>query len=235
MKFTIIEPPLPSFSWYRGLRSFGSKKTILRQMEYDRIKRISLEGRVLDFGGGRTAEYSSLLKGASEISSVNISDEFQPTHTVMPGEPLPFDDETFNAVVTFSTLEHVHDDLGALAEITRVLAPLGSLHVIVPFIYPVHGHPDDFNRHTPSWWQHALAHAGYREACLTPLIFGRTTASRLIRGRGPTGLRPLTDFVAATRDILLAKLLFAGSTTYTGRQGERIWASSPAWYIAATK
>ncbi len=235
MQFKLIDPPLPSYGWYRRLRRFGAKKTILRQMEYDLLSGVALSGRVLDFGGGQRAEYLSLFKGSADIQSVNIDAEFDPTHIVAPGDPLPFDDGSFDEIITFNTLEHVYDDHAALAELTRVLKLGGTLHIIVPFLYPVHGHPDDFNRHTPSWWEMTLRRLGYTDARLLPLIFGRSTASRLIRGRGGVLFRPLTEFLAASRDIALGKLLFMGKTHYVGRRGARVWASAPAWYIRATR
>jgi SAM-dependent methyltransferase len=235
MKFQLMNPPLPSFARLKRLRRFGAGRTILRQLEYDLISGLSLSGHWLDFGGGQRADYLDLLGSEAELFSVNIDEEFQPTHIVAPGAPLPFDDGQFDGVITFNTLEHVYDDRAALAELTRVLKPGGTIHIVVPFMYPVHGHPDDFNRHTPSWWQRSLAELGYREARILPLTFGRTTAARLIRGRGGAVLRPLTDWLAALRDIVLARLLFAGKSRYEGRRGARVWASAPGLYITATK
>lgn len=235
MDFTLIDPPLPSYAWLRRLRGFGAHKTILRQMEYDLVSSLVLSGRVLDFGGGRRAEYLPLLKGADEVLSVNIDREFDPTHVVAPGDPLPFDDASFDGVVTFNTLEHVYDDRAALAELTRVLRPGGTLRVIVPFIYPVHGHPDDYNRHTPSWWGETLRRQGYSRAEVLPIVFGRSTAARLVRGRGDGAVRRLADWLAASRDIALARIQFPGATRYEGRRGARVWASTPGLFITAVK
>jgi SAM-dependent methyltransferase len=45
---------------------------------------------------------------------------------------LPFDDGTFDAVVSFETLEHLSDQEGLLAEFRRVLGPAGWLLVSTP-------------------------------------------------------------------------------------------------------
>lgn len=235
MDFKLIDPPLPSFDWLRRLMRFGKNKSILRQMEYDLVSGMTLSGRVLDFGGGQRAEYLPYLKGNAEISSVNIDAEFDPTHIVAPGNPLPFEADAFDQIITFNTLEHVYDDHGALAELTRVLKPGGTLHIIVPFLYPVHGHPDDYNRHTPSWWGESMRRLGYSRTEVLPIIFGRTTAAQIIRGRGQAALRPLLLWLAALRDILLARALFIGKTHYSGRRGARVWASAPGLYIMAVK
>jgi SAM-dependent methyltransferase len=235
MDFTLIDPPLPSYALFRRLRSFGAKRTILRQMEYDIVSGMSLSGRVLDFGGGRRAEYLKYLNGDAEILSVNIDAEFDPTHIVAPGDPLPFDDAGFDQVITLNTLEHVYDDHGALAELARVLKPGGTLTIIVPFMYPVHGHPDDYNRHTPSWWGETLRRLGFSKASVLPIIFGRATAAQIVGGRGGLLGRRLSVWLAASRDILMARALFAGKTTYSGRRGAKVWASAPGLMITATR
>jgi len=235
MDFTLIDPPLPSYAWLRRLRRFGAHKTILRQMEYDLVGQLTLSGRVLDFGGGRRADYMPLLNTDAEIFSVNIDAEFDPTHIVAPGEPLPFDDASFDEVITFNTLEHVYDDRAALAELARVLKPGGKMCIIVPFLYPVHGHPDDYNRHTPSWWGKTLRGLGFGSADILPIVFGRTTAAQIVGGRGGAVVRPLKLWLAASRDILLARLLFWGKTHYSGRRGARVWASASGLYITAVK
>jgi SAM-dependent methyltransferase len=49
---------------------------------------------------------------------------------------LPFVDGAFDAVVTSEVLEHIPDDTGALAELTRVLRPGGVLAATVPTWLP---------------------------------------------------------------------------------------------------
>ena len=49
---------------------------------------------------------------------------------------LPFADGTFDGVVASEVLEHVQDDVGALAELVRVLRPGGALAVTVPSWLP---------------------------------------------------------------------------------------------------
>jgi SAM-dependent methyltransferase len=49
---------------------------------------------------------------------------------------LPFDDNTFDCVVTSEVLEHIQDDVSAISELVRVLKPGGSLGVTVPTMWP---------------------------------------------------------------------------------------------------
>jgi len=49
---------------------------------------------------------------------------------------LPFSDGTFDRVVTSEVLEHIQDDVAAIAELTRVLRPGGVLAATVPAWLP---------------------------------------------------------------------------------------------------
>ncbi|NQV96654.1 MAG: methyltransferase domain-containing protein [Acidimicrobiaceae bacterium] len=49
---------------------------------------------------------------------------------------LPFNDATFDCIVTSEVLEHIDDDMSALREIVRVLRPGGTLAATVPSWFP---------------------------------------------------------------------------------------------------
>ena len=49
---------------------------------------------------------------------------------------LPFADDTFDCVVTSEVLEHIQNDVAAIAELHRVLKPGGTLGVTVPTWWP---------------------------------------------------------------------------------------------------
>jgi SAM-dependent methyltransferase len=65
-------------------------------------------------------------------------------------EDLQFPDDSFNAAVCWSVLEHVPHPQKAISELHRVLRPKGLIWVQLPFLYPYHPDPSDFWRVTPS-------------------------------------------------------------------------------------
>ena len=65
-------------------------------------------------------------------------------------EDLQFPDNSFNAVVCWSVLEHVPHPQRAIAEMHRVLKPNGQIWVQLPFLFPYHADPHDFWRVTPN-------------------------------------------------------------------------------------
>ena len=49
---------------------------------------------------------------------------------------LPFDDASFDRVITSEVLEHIQDDVSAISELVRVLRPGGTFACTVPTWYP---------------------------------------------------------------------------------------------------
>ena len=64
-------------------------------------------------------------------------------------EALPFHPGIFQRVECDAVLEHVERPELVMREITRVLAPGGFAHIVVPFCHPFHEYPRDFRRFTP--------------------------------------------------------------------------------------
>ena len=74
---------------------------------------------------------------------------------------LPFGDATFQTIILLEVLEHVaHPDL-VLREAQRVLAPGGTLLMSMPFLYPLHDAPHDYQRYTAPGMAFALRQAGF--------------------------------------------------------------------------
>ncbi|MFZ5656945.1 MAG: class I SAM-dependent methyltransferase [Pseudomonadota bacterium] len=73
---------------------------------------------------------------------------------------LPLKGGCIDAVLLLEVLEHLPDPERALAEIVRVLRPGGILILSVPFLYPVHDAPFDYQRYTEYGLRSALARAG---------------------------------------------------------------------------
>ena len=63
-------------------------------------------------------------------------------------ERLPFRGDLFQRVECDAVLEHVRRPEQVMAEIERVLAPGGYLHVVTPFCHPIHEYPRDYRRYT---------------------------------------------------------------------------------------
>jgi SAM-dependent methyltransferase len=75
---------------------------------------------------------------------------------------LPLPDACIDVVVMLEVLEHLFLPGKALHEIARVLRPGGRLLLSVPFLYPVHDAPFDFQRYTVHGLTRELEFSGLR-------------------------------------------------------------------------
>lgn len=74
---------------------------------------------------------------------------------------LPLLEASFDAVVCLEVLEHVRYPRAALDEFSRVLKPGGMLVFSMPFLYPIHDAPYDFQRLTEYGLRRDLDLAGF--------------------------------------------------------------------------
>ncbi|SEF99913.1 class I SAM-dependent methyltransferase [Jhaorihella thermophila] len=233
MEYRFERPPLPSFARWRDLHRRFPGNSLLRMMEYEAIARVRMTGRVLDIGGGANARYREHLSAGIEYHSVNIDPKIEPTWLIRPGDPLPAEDESFDWVVSFNTLEHIFDPRPTLTETFRVLKSGGTMVIAVPWMFRIHAHPDDYNRLTPSWWREAFQQTGFTSASVLPLVWGRNSTAFSISGSGLMP-RQLAAYWAHVKDTLYAKLRFP-SGVYDGRRGDSICGVSMGWFMTARK
>ena len=74
---------------------------------------------------------------------------------------LPLIEGSIDAVVCLEVLEHVRHPQAALAEFARVLKPGGTMLFSMPFLYPIHDAPHDFQRLTQYGLHRDLDLAGF--------------------------------------------------------------------------
>jgi len=235
LNYSYVIPRLPNLSRWRKIYSRHKDLSCLRALEYEKIAELNLSGTILDVGGGDNSLYRRLLPEGIDYHSLNIDPDIKPTFLVEPGKSFPIDDGTYQACLCFNTLEHVYDSKFLLDEIYRALKPGSVVYITVPFIFRIHGHPDDYFRATPSWWRETLHRTGFSKAELQPLIWGRYTSAGSIRGY--SGLLGRARFhLAHLMDILYARIAFSpADQRYSGRRGDRISAVALGYFITAWK
>ncbi|MBB3353302.1 methyltransferase domain-containing protein [Rhizobium lentis] len=204
---------IPTFRRLLHMLKRAGTISTLRCLEYERLKFLGLEGLVLDFGGGSRTNYSQHVKewikpGAPfEYESANIDPSTEPTYLVEPDGPLPCADHRYDAVVSFNTFEHVYQGKETLIKLQRVLKKSGRLHFIVPFIFRVHGHPSDYIRGTPAYWQTLLDECGFTLISTTALLWGPYSTACSVTGL-PGPFKRTRTRIALTIDYLLARWKF---------------------------
>ncbi|MBL8080158.1 MAG: glycosyltransferase [Anaerolineales bacterium] len=151
----ITLPPLRP-TWKRWWKQSSTQFSVLRGLEYESIDGLTLYGRTLDIGGGKKSSYLQKIIFRGEVESVNIDRNIQPTFIADLNNPLPIKNAAYDNFVSLNTFEHIFQDRAVIREAIRVLKPGGYFHIIVPFLYKVHGSPYDFHRHPEYWWSDYL-------------------------------------------------------------------------------
>lgn len=128
--------------------------------------RAHARGRVLDVGCADRWIESALAPDASYIGldyPATGRDLYHANPTVYADAArLPFIDASFDTVVMLEVLEHVELPQAALSEASRVLRPGGRLLLTMPFLYPMHDEPHDYQRYTTHGLKREIHSAGLR-------------------------------------------------------------------------
>lgn len=100
-----------------------------------------VRGALLDVGCGRGYGFELLRSASTSLTGVDLSRPFlsearegypMASFAQSTGERLPFRDATFDTIVSFEVIEHLHDDAGFLDELTRLLRPGGLIALSTP-------------------------------------------------------------------------------------------------------
>lgn len=142
-----------------------------------------ITGKVLDFGCG-SKPYEALFTGADSYVGVDIevSGHDHLTSKVdyfYNGVRLPFDDESFDSIVSFEVFEHVQNLEAMVAELHRVAKPGATFLVTTPFLFPEHEIPYDFRRLSRYGLESILTNNGFEIVEIVP-----TTGSILALAQG---------------------------------------------------
>lgn len=123
-----------------------------------------ISGRVLDIGAAdRWIE--SRLPPSAEYLALDYPSTGRGLYGSRPdvfadGACLPFVDESLDGVLCLEVLEHVPEPESVLQEIARVLKPGGRAWITMPFLYPLHDAPFDFQRFTEYGLRRSMQRAG---------------------------------------------------------------------------
>ena len=97
----------------------------------------SMDGLVLDCGAGKRSEYYENVVNLEIIP-------YDTTDVLGVGEELPFQDNSFDAVLSLNVLEHVKDPFKCAVEISRVMKPNAKLYCVVAFLQSLHAFPHHY-------------------------------------------------------------------------------------------
>lgn len=140
------------------------------------------EARILDAGCGSGRNMIELARRGT-VTGVELSEtsvelaRARGVGEVVAGSVLemPFSDDSFDLAVSFDVIEHLADDLAALRELRRTVAPGGALVITVPAYQWLWSSHDVINHHHRRYTRGSLQRvaelAGWRQARTTYFNF----------------------------------------------------------------
>lgn len=144
----------------------------------------SISGRLLDIGAADRWIEEYLPQGIEYIAldypaTGHVLYGARP-HVFADAACLPFAENCFDGVTCLEVLEHVLDPAQVLAEIKRVLKPGGRGWISMPFLYPLHDAPFDFQRYTEYGLRREISRAGLELVSLQKTGHAIRTAGLLL-------------------------------------------------------
>jgi len=109
-----------------------------------------MRGIVIDLGGKRENKRGTFNPPEEQASAwwyFNLELSTHP-NTVADVTAVPIKSASANVVICTEVLEHLEDPVACVQEIHRILCVGGHVYASVPFIYPIHADPYDFQRLT---------------------------------------------------------------------------------------
>jgi SAM-dependent methyltransferase len=132
-------------------------------------------GKVLDSGCG-VMPYKKIILENKEITSyVGLDIETALNYdSVQPdfhwdGIRMPFENDTFDVVLSTEVLEHILNPDIYLLEVKRVLRPGGIFFFTVPFLMSLHEVPYDYYRYTPYALEMIFKRVGFIDVNIKPM------------------------------------------------------------------
>ena len=137
-------------------------KVMLKKMKIDgrsplrkcldrELDQLYLKGLTLDVGS-KKPRYAHLCE---KLVALDIHG-FEGVNVLADAHNLPFKNNSFDNIIMISLLEHVQEPHRVIKEAWRVLKNNGTIVIHVPFMYPIHGDPNDYYRFTDEGLRYLL-------------------------------------------------------------------------------
>lgn len=209
----VLTPPRVNedFTSYSKLSDVG-RWYITRHIE-QLAQKLPAGTYLLDAGAGECA-YKKYFTHCRYVSiDLAVGEDkwnYQNLDYIAPLDNMPFEDNTFDAVLCTQVLEHLEWPRECTREMCRVLKPGGKLYLTAPMAHMEHQTPYDFFRYTSYGLRSICEHAGFRKVEIIPFggMYVRW-AYELPRGMSifPAVRRPDRKIRLSTLPLLPVRLL----------------------------
>lgn len=145
------------------------------------IKKKVFKGFVLDIGGGNKRENICNLKNCPDalffVGDINP----KPKDLFIDVQDMSIiGDNTFDVVKATELFEHVRKPEKGIKECYRILENNGTFIMTMPFMFPEHGDPEDFQRWTKSKIERVLVNTGFKYYRIIPMGYYFTVLADML-------------------------------------------------------
>jgi SAM-dependent methyltransferase len=187
------------------LRHIYSGDSLARVSMNVALSQYTLQGRVVDIGGGRDPDYFKYLQQGAAVVVEPVDGSI--SHIDFEVDRLPYESGAVDTVLMCNILEHIYNHNFLMGEVSRILKPGGQLVGFVPFWVGYHPDPQDYFRYTPEALKKILATAGFTHVDIVPVGRGPLLANyNNIMLSLPRFVRPALYVWYATFDNLFVAL-----------------------------
>ena len=151
-------------------------KSVTRAFYNLRLKQDSLEGVVLDIGGGKNSDYLNFMPRAENVTFLTL-DVKAGAVVDFEKDRLPVEDATADTVLFLNVMEHIYNHKHILSEVYRITKPGGQLIGVVPFLMWYHPDYKDYFRYTHEALERIFSECGITNYTIVPLARGPFTAA----------------------------------------------------------
>ena len=172
--------------------------SLLRAYQINECKNIKLKGNSIEFGAYKIKEknFNNFFKGNSYFKFSNIYNYNHIEYIKLDlTKKFKLKKNSFDNVIIFNVLEHLPDTKNTFSEIKKIVKKNGNLIGSTPFIYQVHGAPNDYFRFTKDFFYENLKR-DFKKIYIKQLGHGPFTASFSL-------INPYLKFLPIFRELIL--------------------------------
>ena len=135
------------------------------------LSKVIFKGAVLDIGGKKDNKRGSFRPPLDKVVSweyLNTDASTNPDYCCS-AENIPIDNDKFDFVLMAEVLEHLENPSKVLQDAYRITKFSGKIIASMPFLYPIHADPNDYQRWTPERIKLEFEKVGFTIEKITPM------------------------------------------------------------------
>ncbi len=142
--------------------SYSVRRFFVDKFFFINISTFKNGSKIIDIGGSKLSKRGmfNINEYDLDVKYLNISEKAEPDYLADAAD-IPVEDNTFDGAILGEVLEHISHPESVLKEAHRVMKSGASLLITTPFLFQIHGDPDDYLRYTDSWYKKILEEIGF--------------------------------------------------------------------------